>query len=296
MKERKKILTSSSTNESLNTAQVIEEGHIVHLPLDGTAVDLDISCKHDLEPFARCERCERPYFRSFVSDFIISQRCTNTLCRIERENNQVRIEQAEEWAKQQEKTREPSFMKKFGIAPGHYHCTLENLENCGNCREAERVAREFLTGDYRTLLITGNTGIGKTHLAVAILRKYAEQEETSLRFESAVMMLSKFKDSYSGKGEKTELDLIREYASIKFLVIDDLGVEIKTENSISIITTIIAERVSRPDRRAVITSNFGTKKLEQIYGSRLVSRLTGTTGLVIHIVAPDYRKGDHGTI
>jgi DNA replication protein DnaC len=140
----------------------------------------------------------------------------------------------------------------------------------------------------KTLLITGNTGTGKTHLAVATLRHFTESGTTKALFEPCSIMMSRFKATYNGIG--SEIDLIKEYSAVQVLVIDDLGTENITENSISLLTTIIDQRMGQKYSRTILTSNFKPAKLEQIYGSRLLSRLTGHTGRHIHVTAEDYRK------
>lgn len=286
-------ITNYST---LNTIQVISAGHIVHLPIDGTAVNLDVSTGADLKSFARCPKCARPFHRSLVhcpeGDFI-AQRCMNTICRIERENNQVRRADEEKCAEHAEKTLDGSFMGRFGVPQGYFHCEIGNYRNHEGFTAAGHCAaecRSFIDGPFRTLLLTGNTGTGKTHIAVGVLRAFAERGKTSLRFEPVSMMMSQFKKSYGGgEGEKSEYDRIHEYAGINVLVLDDLGTENITENSVSLVSTIIEQRIAS-NRRTILTSNFGMKRLEQIYGSRLVSRLSGETGKVLHITGPDYRK------
>ena len=289
-------LTFLSTSSEAPISQIINDGHVVYLPLDGSALDIDIKSEQDIESIAFCPRCKCPHIFNFIQGGgFISCRCITESCRIERENNQIKRENIERKARQLERTHEPSFLKRFAVPVGYYHCTFDNFGNSAGFTDAVKYITaiwEFLTGAFRTLLLTGNTGVGKTHLAVGILRYYSEQGQISLRFSSAAGMISQFKEIYEGKGTMSERDLIREYTGISFLTIDDLGVENVTPNSIALIQQIIEERISRPDCRTVITSNFNIKKLESMYGSRLTSRLSGTTGKVIHIIAPDYRKRD----
>jgi DNA replication protein DnaC len=282
---------------SLTTIAALKIGEAIVISNDGGSFTKTFATEDELREHIFCRDCggQMNLHYYLMSDGKhIGLRCQNPECERKRKANQLRRDEEEKRLAQAEKAHDGSFLKRFGVPPGYFGCTLENFrdyEDFTGAVHCVNECKEFIDGPFRTLLLTGNTGCGKTHIAAGVLRKFVEQGKTSVRFESAAMMLSRFKQAYGGEeGGKSERELIDEYAGIAVLAVDDLGTENVTSNSISLIQSIIDERYSRPALKTIVTSNFSIKRLESMYGSRLISRLTATTGIVLHIVAPDYRK------
>lgn len=286
--------------QSVSDAEIIESGHIVYMALDGKAYDLDIQTQENIDDYRLCPKCHAPHYINWVKapkdvgGNFIAMRCMTPGCRVERECNQCGIKRHEKETRALERAKETDHLKRYGVPDGYRHCTLDNFSDHGDFRQAIDCTIEairFMDADpVRSFLITGNTGTGKTHIAVGILRRFAQAGCTSMRFESAALVWSRFKITYSPQHEGSEYDLIREYGGYTVLVIDDLGVENRSSASVTIVQQIVEERCSRLNGKLIITSNFTAEKLAQAYGDRMLSRLTGTTGKVLHITAPDYRK------
>lgn len=286
--------------QSLTDSEIIESGHAVFMGLDGKSYDIDIASSDDIAPYRICPKCETPHYIGWVKapkdvggDFVCI-RCMNESCRKERENNELGIRHHEKEAREQKRAQEKNYLKRFNVPESFWECTLNNYKDHGSFTTALDCTMEAIrfmdAKSLRTFLITGNTGTGKTHLAVGIIRRFAEAGWQNMRFETAAAMLSRFKECYKPQSEISEYDLIRDYAGYNVLVIDDLGVENRTDNNIKLMQQIVDERFSKVTGKLIITSNFTTEVLAKAYGDRMLSRLTGTTGKVLHITAPDFRK------
>ena len=124
--------------------------------------------------------------------------------------------------------------------------------------------------DARNLLLSGGTGLGKTHLSLAIAREVINKGYQVL-YNSAQNFLSSVQQETFGKVPPGALENL---LSCDLLIIDDLGVEFSTQFSISAIYNIINTR-SINKRRTIINTNLSLEEVEEKYGERIFSRLVG---------------------
>jgi DNA replication protein DnaC len=146
---------------------------------------------------------------------------------------------------------------------------------------------EYLKGvsySNESVVLTGNPGCGKTHLAVAMM-----QHTGSGKFITIPDLLLKIRDTFNRNDtpSMTEKELIEEYCEVGFLVLDDLGAEKSTEYSITTLYLIINRRIN-DEKKTVITTNLSMQQISESLGDRVASRLSGMN--VVKINMPDYRK------
>lgn len=84
-------------------------------------------------------------------------------------------------------------------------------------------ARDYPGVDDRGLLLMGNSGVGKTHLAVAALKELVGRGHTGFFCEYGAL-LREVQASYRPDSEVTELKILDPVLNTEVLVIDDLGV------------------------------------------------------------------------
>lgn len=87
---------------------------------------------------------------------------------------------------------------------------------------AMRFVEEY-PNDKTGLLFIGNTGTGKTHLAVAVIRGLIEMKGVSCLFCDYRELLREIRQSYSPSVQATELDVLRPVLETEVVLIDDLG-------------------------------------------------------------------------
>lgn len=125
-----------------------------------------------------------------------------------------------------------------------------------------------------SLLMQGATGLGKTHLSLAIA-KVAIDKGFGVIYGSTPNIIMKLeKERFSYNKETIFTDSENHLISCDLLILDDLGTEFSTSFSSSTIYNIINSRIMSL-KPTIISTNLSMKDLERSYSERLVSRIMG---------------------
>lgn len=150
-----------------------------------------------------------------------------------------------------------------GISP---RLKAEKIEK--NCR---KYAANFQRG-ASNLMFMGSTGLGKTHLSLAIANVVINKGY-SVVYGTAQNILSDLQNENFGR-----TDSIRYYEravlNCDLLIIDDLGTEFKSAYTVACLFNIINSRLSAK-LPTIISTNFTFDELEEKYDQRITSRITG---------------------
>ncbi|MCL2036241.1 MAG: ATP-binding protein [Oscillospiraceae bacterium] len=117
------------------------------------------------------------------------------------------------------------------------------------------------------LLLTGRTGLGKTHLSLAIAGKVLEQGYNAI-YGSALDFFRKVEDEHFGREKGNTMDSLQ---SAELLVLDDIGTEFTSSFYASVFYNLINSRMNYGNP-TVISTNLSMEELKERYGERLVSR------------------------
>ena len=135
-----------------------------------------------------------------------------------------------------------------------------------HCR---RYAREF-SPKSPSLLFTGAPGLGKTFLSACIARTVADNG-FSVVYDTAGKLFSDFEAVKFG-GDRN--DLTNKYLACDLLIIDDLGTEMTTQFTQSVLYQVINTRLM-DTKPVIISTNLTDETLRQRYTPAIVSRLLG---------------------
>jgi DNA replication protein DnaC len=123
---------------------------------------------------------------------------------------------------------------------------------------AAKVKIETWAGQYPLdrsgLLLVGPSGVGKTHLSVAALKRLTEKGVHCL-FCDYRELLKKIQNSYNPSVQTTELDLLRPVFETEVVLLDDLGAVKPSEWVWDTVSLILNARYNEK-LTTVITSNF----------------------------------------
>lgn len=141
-------------------------------------------------------------------------------------------------------------------------CTFDSYELAvtESLKKAFRSARKFVE-DYpiknggRGLLFTGGIGVGKTHLAVSILRGVIQERGASGLFYDYRELLKQVQNSYNPRVAATELEILAPVFDAEVLVLDEIGASKPTDWVWDTVAHILNTRYN--DRRTtIITTNY----------------------------------------
>ena len=136
-----------------------------------------------------------------------------------------------------------------------------------------RYAEEF-TPQSDSLLLLGQTGLGKTHLSLAIARAVTERGYGVL-YASVQKLMDRLEGGRFARDQEVRdqytdsLDIV---LTCDLLILDDLGTEFATAFTHSALYNIINSRLAER-RPVIISTNLDLSGLEDKYGQRVASRL-----------------------
>ena len=123
-----------------------------------------------------------------------------------------------------------------------------------------------------SLILYGNTGLGKTHLSLAIANKAIEKGFNVL-YGSAHNLLSEIEKEHFGR-LKTDASPEDNVLNADLLILDDLGAEFSTSFTVSMVYNIINTRILK-GLPTIISTNLWYDEISDKYGNRVYSRIIG---------------------
>ena len=163
------------------------------------------------------------------------------------------------------------------IPKRYEHCELSNFEFDGPHRAlapARMAACRFVEEyplDGAGLLLIGGIGVGKTHLAVGILKELIRSKGIPCIFYDYRELLKQIQNSYNDSVQATELEVLRPVFETEVLVLDELGAVKPTEWVWDTVSLILNTRYNE-NRTTIITTNFDDRPAGAVAGPRGAAR------------------------
>ncbi|MBQ8297414.1 MAG: ATP-binding protein [Ruminococcus sp.] len=147
---------------------------------------------------------------------------------------------------------------------GEDYFTMERIFNF-----AKRYAETF-NANSESILMFGKTGLGKTHLSLAIANKVLERGY-SVIYDSIINILRSIEREHFSREHSS--DMINLVMDAELLILDDLGTEYESAFYSSTIYNIINTRLNS-GRPTIISTNLDFAGIRRRYEERVVSRIT----------------------
>ena len=173
--------------------------------------------------------------------------------------------------------RSEALLKAARIPKRYEHYELSNFDYEGPHRTlfpARMAACKFVEEypvDNTGLLLIGTIGVGKTHLAVGIIKELVLSKGIACLFYDYRELLKEIQNSYNESVKATELDVLRPVFETEVLVLDELGAVKPTEWVWDTVSLILNTRYN-DNRTTIITTNFDDKRAGAIGGPRGAAR------------------------
>lgn len=148
-------------------------------------------------------------------------------------------------------------------------------ENCrGGMQKLLNFCKDYadnFSKNSKSLLFMGKTGLGKTHLSVAIAKQVIKKGYGAKYYSAQNLFTVCEKEHFSYSGQTPQSD---QMLTCDLLIIDDLGAEFITAFSKSALYNIVNTRYNY-GLPTVISTNFDVDTIEEKYSERVSSRFMG---------------------
>jgi DNA replication protein DnaC len=252
----------------------------------------------DLHPYRRNgQDIPNPVQKMIINGQVVCPRCEN-----EKNTQQLEDHYQELWEhlKATEKSRvllKKSIVEDETLLEARFDTYLAvEKEETENKALMLQYLEQLKNGEVFNLILQGNQGAGKSHLAYSLLHELNTLPDKSCLFVSLDAMIRKIRDSFKNENSKYTEQYFNDLLSeVDFLVLDDLGAETGSMDTVKAATDFV-QRVlygitnTRQNKVTILTTNLSGEILNSMYDKKLVSRLFKNPRYVFFRVTEDKRK------
>ncbi len=199
------------------------------------------------------ERCECNDAQAYWNEYDLKK-----LRMLEEEK---KLELMQEFSRKVEKIIKNSKMSKRNL-----NYKFDNFETNNSNKKVfnnlKNYSEKLVNGiEKKGLILVGNNGVGKTHLACSIANKLIENGIPVI-YGTLINLLAELRNSYDTDNDISEMEIIKLYENVALFIIDDLGKEKPSEWGLEKLFTIINSRYEN-NLPVIITTNYNQNSLLQ---------------------------------
>ena len=139
------------------------------------------------------------------------------------------------------------------------------------------------------LVLIGPCGTGKGHLAAAIATQIIREYDQWVKFKKYIELVSSIKNTWGGRTEDTEQEIITEACKCDLLIMDEIGVQFDTNAERVLIYRVLDSRYENL-KPLIMTTNLCEKEIGKVVGQRILDRMCEPPNEIIILNWPSYRQ------
>ena len=155
---------------------------------------------------------------------------------------------------------------------------VEKARAVGN--QAYKLTQKLMTESFNVTLY-GNSGVGKTSLAIAMMTKLRDEANKSIMVVSTAELASLLDNKYTQDDTRKRLvDIEKALKEVDVLLLDDFGTEGGAINALKPVRKDMQDYLYRVansrlqgDKTTIITTNNTDEQLKIMYNAKTISRL-----------------------
>lgn len=246
------------------------------------------ACDDDKDGYV-CEECG-----TFVKSVLVEVKALNIKrtvlpscdCRIEK--NEALLRESQNLSKKKEIER---LFSISNLGERFKKATFESFLNRQGSESVAKMAQTYVNSfkeqKGESLMIWGEPGNGKTHIASAITNALAVKGYIVV-FQSVPELLQRIRGTFNNDNKENEQQIMRALLECDLLILDDIGAEKPTEWVEEKLFNIIDGRYRR-EMPTLYTSNLQPKQLQDQVSKRSYDRMVETS-VMIENKASSYRR------
>ena len=218
-----------------------------------------------------CPYCKREVTAIEV-EILGRKRWVQPVCQCE---HNAKKEEINKFVKAKEENEVRELFSISNICDKYLKASFENFEMRQGAESAYKIAKHhaehFKEYGFESIMLWGEPGNGKTHLAAAVHNQLIAQNKVVV-FISMPELLGKIKATFNRNNKETEQQILKALNICDLLIIDDLGAEKTSDWVQETLFTIIDGRYRR-QKPILATSNIEPSKLKDQIGKRAYDRI-----------------------
>ncbi|MCJ7586400.1 MAG: ATP-binding protein [Candidatus Aminicenantes bacterium] len=155
--------------------------------------------------------------------------------------------------------RSKVLLEQARIPRRYQSCSIETFEEHNDShKNAKKICKKLIDNypeQYTGLLFLGDCGVGKTHLAVAIIKELIEKKSACCIFYDCRELIRNIYSSFSSESPVSDSEIIAPIIHSDVLVLDELGAKQDTPWVEEVIFYIINSRYNEK-KLTIFTSNY----------------------------------------